>query len=193
MCCRGSQSNALTVLHNMKITLDYNCIIHLEQETEIGAQVNAIVHSPNYQCFVVNIGSSEMRERGVRPDNYMHYENFLEAAKVEHLPRLDPMLLFDVTFIDRSILPSIEMIQLVDSIEAVLFGSVEPINVNNDNIDSPVGRKWLNRVCDLHSMWCHINNGNEIFLSTKGDFKQETKLPELVALGAGKIFHSSEL
>jgi len=51
----------------MKITLDHNCIIHLVNQTEIGTKVKAIISDKGNECFVVNIGASEMREKGVRP------------------------------------------------------------------------------------------------------------------------------
>jgi hypothetical protein len=177
----------------MRITLDHNCIIHLEQRTEIGAQVETIVTTPSNQCYVVNIGASEMREKGVRPEHYERFEELLTAARIEHLPRLNPMLIFDVTFWDRCIWASDEMTVLAQNIESTLFGNAQPIDVAGEGLDSPAGRKWLNRICDIHTMWCHIQNGNEIFITTDGNFKKATKLPKLHALGAGRICHPCEL
>lgn len=177
----------------MRITLDHNCIIHLEQGTEIGSQVETIVANRSNQCFVVNIGASEMRERGVKPEHYDRFEELLAAARIEHLPRLNPMLIFDVTFWDRCVWASDEMIQLAQAIESALFGNAQSIDIAKEEHDSPAGRKWLNRICDVHTMWCHIHNGNEVFLTTDDNFTKETKLPKLIALGAGRICHPSAL
>jgi hypothetical protein len=177
----------------VRITLDHNCIINLERRTEVGALVKAIVASPSNQCFVVNIGASEMRERGVRPDGYGLFDELLAAAGIDHLPRINPMLIFDVTFFDMCVWASEEMIQLANSIESVLFGNAQPIDIAKEDLDSPAGRKWLNRICDVHSLWCHIQNGNEIFLTTDANFMKSTKLPRLLALGAGRICCPSEL
>lgn len=177
----------------MRITLDHNCIIHLEQRTEIGLQVAAIVANTSNQCFVVDIGASEMRAKGVRPEHYERFEELLAAARIEHLPRLNPMLILDVTFWDRCILASNEMILLAQNIESILFGNARPIDIAQEGLDSPAGGTWLNRICDVHTMWCHIHNGNEIFLTTDKNFRKETKLPKLIALGAGRICHPSEL
>jgi hypothetical protein len=51
----------------MKVTLDHNCIIHLIDGTTTGSLVRMAVETPAHQCFVVNIGASEMRERGIEP------------------------------------------------------------------------------------------------------------------------------
>jgi hypothetical protein len=177
----------------MRITLDHNCIIHLERRSEIGTLVETIVENPSNQCFVVNIGASEMREKGVRPESYERFEELLAAARIDHLPRVNPMLIFEVTFWDRCVWASDEMIQLAKNIESVLFGNALHIDIMKEGLDSPAGRKWLNRVCDVNSLWCHIQNGNEIFLTSDKNFKTATKLPKLIALGAGRICHPSEL
>ncbi len=177
----------------MKVTLDHNCIINLERQTDVGAMIRTIVENPANECFVVNIGASEMREKGVRPDKYELFEGLLSSVGIEHLTRINPMLIFDVTFWDRCVWASDEKIKLASEIESALFGNAEPIAIENEVIDSPNWRKWLNRVCDVHSLWCHIQNGNEVFLTTDGNFTKETKLPKLIALGAGRICHPREL
>ena len=64
----------------MKITLDHNCIIHLGNVTDIGKAVQRIVGSVGNECFVVNIGASEMRAKGVRPDKYEKFEELLGSV-----------------------------------------------------------------------------------------------------------------
>lgn len=177
----------------MKITLDHNCIINLERRTDIGELVKAIIANPDNECFVVNIGASEMRERGVRPDNYQAFEELLATNGIAHLPRINPMLLFDITFWDKCAWASPETIQLAKDIEAILFANAKPINIEEEGLDSPDGRKWLNRICDIHSLWCHINNHNDVFLTTDNNFMKPTKLPKLVKLGVGRICHPNEL
>lgn len=177
----------------MRITLDHNCILHLEQRTAVGSQIGAIIANPKNQCFVVNIGASEMREKGVRPDRYDRFEELLSESDIAHLPRLNPMLIFDVTFWDRCVFADETMIQLAQDIERVLFGDSKSIVLAQDGLDSPNGRKWLNRICDVHTMWCHIQNGNDIFLTTDKNYLKKTKYPRLVALGAGRICQPCDL
>lgn len=177
----------------MKVTLDHNCIINLERRTDIGARIKTVLDDPSNECFIVNVGASEMRERGVRPDRYDLFEDLLEIAGIGHLPRLNPMAIYNVTFYDSCVFCDDDTIKLAEDIESALFGSSEPIVIDNETIDSPIWRKWLNRTCDVLSLWCHIQNGNDLFLTTDGNFTKETKLPKLIALGAKRICHPRDL
>jgi len=177
----------------VKITLDHNCIIDLRNDTQIGKVVRSIVKSPANNCFVVNIGASEMRKEGVRPDKYEKFEQLLDKAGVAHLPRLNPMVIFDVTFFDHCILAGEEMIKLAEAIEDILFGDSEKLDITSVGLDSPEGEKWLNRLCNVHSLWCHIQNQNDVFLTADSNFKKKTKLAKLIALGAGGICHPNDL
>jgi hypothetical protein len=152
-----------------------------------GERIDAIIRGENIQCFVVNIGASEMRDLGVRPDQYSKFEELLEIAGIADLPRLNPMAISDITFWDRAVWADDEMIKLSEAIRDVLFGNVPSIDIATVGVDSVIGRKWLNRECDVLGMWCHIQNGNDVFLTTDGNFTKETKLPKLIALGAGAI------
>ncbi len=190
---RKSSAPLTFTLCLMKITLDHNCIIDLENRTEIGRKIKEIVSRPGNQCFVVNIGASEMRQKGVLPDHYEKFEELLKSAGIEQLPRLDPMGIIDVTFFDRCVFADDEMIKLSTEIESVLFPDRPNIDIAKLGLDSPEGRKWLNRLCDVHTMWCHIKYGNEVFLTMDTNFKKQSKLPRLVALGAGHIHYPNEL
>ena len=181
------------VRHKMKITLDHNCIINLANQTTIGKKMNAIVSNEENECFVVNIGASEMRQMGVRPDRYEKFEELLELAGIARLPRLNPMMILDVTFWDKCVWANEAMIKLSADIENILFGKAQKIDIVEEGLDSPAGRKWLNRLCDVHSMWCHINYDNDVFLTTDKNFSKETKLPKLIVLGANRICHPDSL
>jgi hypothetical protein len=160
----------------MKITLDHNCIINLHN-----------------QCFVVNIGASEMLEKGVRPDLYEKFEELLESAGIAHLPRLNPAFIFDVTFWDRCIWVEEESIKAITNIQDILFSGSQVIDLTSEAIGSATWRKWLNRQCDIQGMWCHLQNKNEVFLTADTNFTKKTKLPKLLALGAGRICHPRQL
>src|SRR5579871_4291633 len=138
----------------MKVTLDHNCIIHIENTTDVGRAVQAIVANAAYECFVVNIGASEMRAKGVRPDRYDKFEELLRHTGLGQLPRLNPMMIFNVTFWNRCVWGGDQTIKLATEIEDALFGSAEKIDIASVGLDSPEGGKWLNRICDIHGMWC---------------------------------------
>lgn len=177
----------------MKITLDHNCIINLDNRTEIGERVKAAVFNKQNQCFVVNIGASEMLEKGVRPELYEKFEELLESAGIAHLPRLNPAFIFDVTFWDRSIFAEEESLKVIANIQDILFSGLQVIDITTESIGSATWRKWLNRQCDIQGMWCHLQNKNDVFLTADTNFTKETKLSKLLALGAGRICHPNEL
>lgn len=177
----------------LNVTLDHNCIIHLVNRTDIGQQVDEIVRDARYQCFVVNIGASEMLEKGVRPDHYETFEEFLRSAGIDDLPRLDPMLIFNVTFWDRCVWSSAPLNAQVDAIYDILFGESRTIDISTSGLDSQEGRRWVNRTCDVQGIWCHLRNANDVFLTTDDNFRKPTKLPQLVALGAGQILRPGDL
>ena|SRR2546429_368535 len=86
-----------------------------------------------------------------------------------------------------------EMIKWSNAIRDVLFGNSPSIDIATVGIDSPTGRNWVNRLCDVQGMWCHIQNGNDVFLTSDSNFTKKTKLPKLIALGAGRICHPCDL
>ncbi|MEJ2147778.1 MAG: hypothetical protein P8020_21900 [Acidobacteriota bacterium] len=70
---------------------------------------------------MVNIGASEMRQKGITPDHYEKFEELLEKTGIDGLPRLNPIGIFDVTFFDRCVFANEDMKKLVDEIESILF------------------------------------------------------------------------
>jgi hypothetical protein len=72
----------------MKITLDHNCLINVENNTEIGGKIRAINESPENECFIVNIGASEWRKRGIKPNRYDLFQDLLVSIGLDDLKRL---------------------------------------------------------------------------------------------------------
>lgn len=170
----------------MKITLDHNCLIDLATSTPVGEKIGQLIFGPDLQPYVVNIGASEMRERGIQPDRYDLFEGLLSSAGLLEVPRLDPAMIWDVTFWDHCLWAGPDEERLIEAIEEILFGD-SPLVSPTGGIDSPEGKKWLNRVCDVQTMWCHIRNKNDLFLTSDKNFLKQTKLPRLLAIGAGAI------
>ncbi|MCR5886110.1 hypothetical protein LRS03_25955 [Rhizobacter sp. J219] len=171
----------------MKATLDHNVIIDLANDSAEVAPLRAAIASGLYEAYVVEIGASEMRQRGIQPDRYDLFEELLLQAGIAQLPRLSPMLIWDVTFWDRCIWANEEMVGLARQIEEVLFGDAKVIDIAAEKDNSAVFRTWLNRTCDVHTMWCHIHHGNDVFITSDKNFLKASKLPRLLELGAKSI------
>ena len=102
------------------------------------------------------------------------------------------MLRWDISFWDHAVWFDDAMVKLSHDIETALFGA--PLSgLPPTGLDSPDGKKWLNRTCDATSIWCHIHYKNDIFLTNDGNFMKQTKLPKLLALGAKRICRPGEL
>jgi hypothetical protein len=177
----------------MKITLDHNCLIDLENGGTPSDAIRAILANAKHQCFVVNVGASEMQRFGVRPDSYAPFEEFLVRIGVGDLPRLDPLGILDVTFWDRCLFAGENDQALFESIKKALFGDPADTAEQSDAAKSFDERKTLNRLCDALTMWCHISRQNDVFLTTDSNFFKSSKLPQLLALGANRICRPTDL
>jgi hypothetical protein len=171
----------------MKVTLDHRCILHLADRTPTGKHLAAVLRNPALDCRVVNIADAAMRGRGVRPEAYGRFEELLAAAGVAGLTRLDPMFVVDVTFWGRCVIVDEDDVELAGSIGTALFGEGPRFEVPEEGIDSPVGRRWLQKHCDVQALWCHLHYGSEAFLTPDEFFRREERRPGLAALGAGRI------
>lgn len=177
----------------MKLTLDHNVIIDLANGSENVARIREMLVGGEHKVYVVEIGASEMRKRGIRPDRFDLFEELLDKAGIRDLPRLMPMMIWDVTFWDRALLSDDAMSTLAGKIETVLFGESPRIEIAGEAADSPKFAAWLNRICDVQTMWCHLHHGNDVFITSDRNFHKVTKLPRLIAMGAGRISNPEEL
>lgn len=177
----------------MKLTLDHNVIIDLAQGSPNIINLKEGIASSRYEAYVVEIGASEFHKLGIRPDRYDLFEELLEEANVAHLPRLAPMMIWDATFWDHFIWVNEENEKLADQIEKILFGNSPEINTSDASEDSKKFAIWLNRICDTHTLWCHLHYGNDIFVTTDRNFHKETKMPKLIALGAKRICRPEDI
>lgn len=134
-----------------------------------------------------------MRQRGIKPDRYDLFEQLLQQAGIESLSRLAPMKIWDVTFWDHDLWCDVQMSAKAKEIADILFGESPPIDITGESDDSPKVATWLNRICDVQSMWCHLHYQNDIFVTSDSNFHKATKQPRLLALGAKQIVRPEEL
>jgi hypothetical protein len=182
-----------SALGTMKLTIDHNVIIDLANGSSNVARLREIIEAEQNQVYVVEIGASEMRQRGIRPDRYDLFEELLKEAGISKLPRLMPMMIWNVTFWDHGIWSNSSMSNCAKEIEQILFGESPPINIAGESDTTPKFAAWLNRICDVHTMWSHLYYANDVFVSSDRNFHKTTKHPRLIEMGAGKICRPEEL
>jgi hypothetical protein len=171
----------------MKLTLDHNVVIDLANRSPNVERLREVLKDGSHQASLVEIGASEMRQRGIKPDRYDLFEQLLQDAGIASLPRLVPMAIWGVTFWNHGLWSDEEMVAQAKHLEEILFGESPPIDITGESEESPKVAAWLNRICDVQGMWCHLHYKNEIFVSSDRNFHRPTKAPRLLALGAGKI------
>ena len=174
----------------MKLTLDHNVIIDLANRSPRVDKVRTALEDGSHQGFIVEIGASEMRQRGIQPDRYDMFEELLREVGIDSLPRLAPMMIWDVGFWDRGLWCDEQMENEAKAIETILFGDSPPIDIANEPEKFSV---WLNRTCDVQTMWCHLHYKNDVFVTSDGNFHKATKVPRLLALGAKCILRPEAL
>jgi hypothetical protein len=177
----------------MKLTLDHNVIVDFANRSPNVEHLRELIADGSYQAFVVEIGASEMRQRGIQPDRYDLFEQLLFEAGLASLPRLSPMVISDVTFWDHALWSDKAMASQADKIEEILFGGSPPFVLAGAPEDSRWVAARLNRICDVQTMWCHLYYGNEVFVTSDRNFHKVTKLPRLLELGAGRVSKPEEL
>lgn len=177
----------------VKVTLDHNVIIDLANRTSNVDRIRKMLAAEDCQAYVVEIGASEMRQRGIRPERYDLFEQLLDDAGIRSLPRLTPMMIWDVTFWDHWVWSDDLMLNRAADIEQVLFGDASRIDLQVGINDSKKFKKWLNRTCDVHTMWCHLHYANDVFVTSDRNFCKATKLTQLLEMGAGRICSPEEL
>jgi hypothetical protein len=102
----------------MKITFDHNCVIHLESGGPTADRIRALLANPEHQCFVVNVGASEMQRFGVRPGNYEAFTSRGVTHAGSGVSR------FTNTKIGNLMLPSNQVLSLFTTIDASLHASM---------------------------------------------------------------------
>lgn len=177
----------------MKLTLDHNVIIDLVNKSPNVARLRDVLADSQHQGSVVEIGASEMRQRGIRPNRFDLFLKLLEEAGIRALPRLTPMMIFDVTFWDHGLWPDKAMENRARDVAQILFCDSRPIRIAGESEGSPKFAAWVNRVCDVHTMWCHLHYRNDVFVTSDRNFHKSSKVPRLLAMGAGRIAKPEEL
>ena len=172
----------------MKATLDHNVIIDLIEGAPRVERLRDAISTGRCFPYVTEIGASEMRQRGVRPDRFDLFECLLKEAGLSQARRLHPMCIPNVTFWDHCLGGNREMASKSKEIERILFSNAKPLSPPTEVDDcSHDAKVWLNRVCDVQTMWCHLKSDCEVFISSDSNFTTKKKLPKLLALGARKI------
>lgn len=170
----------------LKLTLDTNCIIALDEGRQPEAAcLRSLLHKHDagkVQLQLIATSASERQSRGPYLDNFSKFCTRLDALGIGHLPLLIPVLILDVSYVDWSMLADDKDLPVFEDIHSTLFpkqpyhlqDALAKAGPNADRV--AIEHKWRNRQLDVHALWCHFHYKGDIFVTSDRNFhrKQES-------------------
>lgn len=186
----------------MKVTLDTNCLISVEERDLRTAHIKQLYKYHQLGKIVlqiVGISASEKTIKGTYLQNFSQFQEWIHKLSFDDVEILKPIAVFDITFWDWGIFADDKMIDLEKRIFSILFPKI-PYNLkdycdqNGVKIDDKKFlAKWKNAKCDVLAYWSHIYHGGGIFVTYDNNFRKQSKKADLIALGATDILTADEV
>jgi hypothetical protein len=130
-------------------------------------------------------------------DDFDAFRAHLAAVDLAHLEILKPMSYFDISFSDWGIDADDATQALEKQIHNILFSQSQFTwedyceEHGIDPLFSPRG-DWRQFKCDVQSIWAHIHNKRDVFVTIDDNFHMPGNKSALIGLGAGHIEHPQQ-
>jgi len=184
----------------VKITLDTNCIIDLEQNRPAAVALRALIDASRrskVEIAVAAISASEKMPSGEYLTNFSEFEERIRHVGLTDARILEPIGIYGVAFYGHFIYPDDSMTKLLVDIHTTLFPSMtfdhDAYRLSRKLPPGNLDSHWRNAIWDDLALWCHIHYDRDVFLTSDGNFHKHSKKPRLVALGAKEILRPREL
>ena len=133
----------------------------------------------------------------MRPDSFSIFLEKLVAVGLSDANLLFPIGYWDLTFWDRCISGDQAALDLEQKIHSILFPDNDYHSKEHEAFEDKdecerQRRKWINRKCDVLVAWTHIHYRRDVLLTRDTNFVKQSKLPQLLALGAGRVASPSD-
>ncbi len=177
----------------LRITLDTNCLIDLEERrTGYDIIANAIAGAVDrgLSIGVLGISASEKRQKNTAPLGPDELQERLDRHGLGSAEILKPLGFWDVTFWNFCVHGSNETINLHEKIADILFGN-SPYRHNEPNQSDHYRRKHRNQLCDCQSIWAHVIYDCDVFVTNDKNFLSKAKTLETV--GVKKIIRPIDI
>lgn len=179
-----------------EITLDHNCIIDLETNSENAPYLRKLINKHRARALhlrVAAVGASEKQLGGKLATNFSEFKEKLKMADLHDVEILPPILRLDISFCDYCLLGGPELLNEQKIYEILFpkhaFSFSEFVTEHGEDpakgMITPAALSWRNKICDVQTMWCHIHHKGNIFVTSDNDF--HSKKIALEDLGAGEI------
>ena len=176
-------------------TLDSSCIDAIDEgRAEVKfIRTLADAHTAGKaNVAVVALSAAGKHQAGFYFDDFDAFRDYLAAIDLAHLEILKPMAYFDISFQDWCIEADDAMQGLEKRIHDILFRQSQFTwedyceEKGMDPAFSP-GGNWRKFKCDVQTMWAHIHNKRDVFVTIDDNFHKPGNKAALIGLGAGHI------
>ncbi len=177
-------------------TLDWNCVIALENVEPQGESVSLLVDAHRARRADVALlatSASESLRNKTFPGSYKDFEERVQRAGLSDLPVLLTPAVVSLTFIERSyIVDQSDYSGLRDRIWSLLFPTISqeaPLTWEHDpeeELYSSSLSRWRNAWCDVHSLITHMDHGRDVFVTSNTKHFQKHQ-EQLRNLGVDRI------
>ena len=184
----------------LKVTLDTQCITDFLERRDFSPSMDKclqLASEGRLEIGIPAICGSENLPDCMRPDSFSLFHEKLEKVGLSRADLLLPIGHSDLTFWDLCLWPDAEQIALERKIHDILFPchayDLKPREAFPDQLGYDRQRqKCINRKCDVLVAWTHIHYGRDVLLTRDKNFMKQSKLPQLLALGAGRVVSPSD-
>lgn len=173
----------------LKLTLDTNCIIDVDEKRDGFEAVMALIaaHTEGrVEVALVCSGAHERQKDGGYLESFSLFTARLQALGFPELPVLPAIMYFDISFWGHALLANEAMKAREELIFRAMFPNIDPhwpsyatskrVDLNDN--DSRHFQKWKNRLCDVQAFWAHDYAKRDIFVTRDIEFQRLTRHPE---------------
>ncbi len=187
----------------LSLTLDTNCIVHLETGWEPAAsslrEVIEFQRAGEIRLRVIAIASAENQSVDNPITSYADFTALVQRVGLADAEIVTTITPWGMGYWGGQVLyGSVEQFAFANKIYQTLFPS-DGDGTYKDYCqrraipaDTPPDRTWINRKCDAFTLWGHIFHDGDIFVTSDGNFHKQTRHKKLIALGAKAIMRPAE-
>ena len=169
----------------IRLTLDTNCLIDLEEETGQAAAIRQLIELHRAGKIQVHVGAVSVSQsvRGtIAPETFSQFDARLKKLGIDDLPSVLPTGRNEMSFWGAAVYGA-EKDDLDENVKSVVYSTVDTLTLK------PGSRIVL---CDVDSLTAHIRSGHDIFVTSDQHFRKDSRRQPLLALGAKEILTPQE-
>jgi len=177
-----------------KVTIDHNSIVALHKrdngalmsvkDTEIATAMDGILKLATtgvVDIVLPAIAANERQQKGQEIGDFTVFRERIESLGIKPAMFALPEMRLSMSFLGHATLgfAGPEWYTLQREIQQIIHPSMDWDDVQHKN--------WLNRYCDVSTMFAHLQANAELFVSDDGVFHAAAKKKDLLSLGANMI------